>query len=810
VETFIISDESGRLREFEVLTGRLVIGRSKRCDIRIKDGSISSMHAAIEKATDGYYVVDLDSTNGIRVDGQRVKREKVSPGRIVQLGRLVLQMKPVAEAAASAKPGAVSPEDSAPRETQPPAAEQKADVAPLPPAPPEELGRSLARQVALYRWVAVISFLLILCGVASFLYYYFHLRHELAARRAANRQHAAAKRTELPPEAAGAAEILPPERASVPPADENPAVEDVPADAQPAEAPDDSTPTAVEPAVVPPAEPAGTVESPAAAQAPEPTAAPHAWLAIPLNSEQVVRTRKGRTYQGTLVGATASSIELMFGDGSVSVTRTIPIEQVESIGSVPVSPNLEELFQQKAAGVNRASAADLFELAMWCRQYGLHERKDEVLNMVVALTPEHKAARKELRQALYEGKWQPIADLEKRGLHQYKDEWFSEEQLRAKGLHEYEGEWLSESEMMKRKGLVRYGDKWVTEEEKKMLGNGQVNYLGVWVPANVLLELMKDSYYETLLRKLRAMNEGDIRKQANTLLGHHFRSVSDKLGTRLTEAQRAAELVRILAVVAKAKALSDSDFEVSARVLAQELPFADPVESYGYRRFANFTTTFVCDELQRETASHNLAAALGLDSHQVMHMWLLTQDAQNLTSQYKYRLEKANKTAEEAFQKLRDALLNGVNVGFDTPNELERQAAGAEQKLKQLRDEIWRASVAIEEKALHVLTSDQVAMADAYNPSLLPLSPKDLKIVLANKRQKAKEDAAGRKEPPPKKPDRPGELGNIGNYLLNSAAASYMEARLKAERVNIDLLSSTRSCGREKCDLNRLHVLNVK
>ena len=55
-------------------SGTVVLGRSKDADIQIADPNVSRRHAEVRHDGGGYTVVDLDSTNGIEVDGKRVKR----------------------------------------------------------------------------------------------------------------------------------------------------------------------------------------------------------------------------------------------------------------------------------------------------------------------------------------------------------------------------------------------------------------------------------------------------------------------------------------------------------------------------------------------------------------------------------------------------------------------------------------------------------------------------------------------------------------------------------------------------------------
>ena len=56
-----------------------LIGRDEDCDVRFEQKSISKLHCVIAK-TDGLLLVrDLGSTNGTRVNGQRVRRAALLP-----------------------------------------------------------------------------------------------------------------------------------------------------------------------------------------------------------------------------------------------------------------------------------------------------------------------------------------------------------------------------------------------------------------------------------------------------------------------------------------------------------------------------------------------------------------------------------------------------------------------------------------------------------------------------------------------------------------------------------------------------------
>jgi pSer/pThr/pTyr-binding forkhead associated (FHA) protein len=65
---------------------RVVLGRSRESDIQIEDSNVSRRHAELRQEGTTYWIVDLDSTNGIEVNGQRVKRAKLEPGDSFTVG----------------------------------------------------------------------------------------------------------------------------------------------------------------------------------------------------------------------------------------------------------------------------------------------------------------------------------------------------------------------------------------------------------------------------------------------------------------------------------------------------------------------------------------------------------------------------------------------------------------------------------------------------------------------------------------------------------------------------------------------------
>jgi hypothetical protein len=71
---------------FEVKQRRVVIGRSRDCDIQLSDTNVSRRHAELRQEGASYWIVDLGSTNGLEVNGKRVKRAKLNDGDTITVG----------------------------------------------------------------------------------------------------------------------------------------------------------------------------------------------------------------------------------------------------------------------------------------------------------------------------------------------------------------------------------------------------------------------------------------------------------------------------------------------------------------------------------------------------------------------------------------------------------------------------------------------------------------------------------------------------------------------------------------------------
>jgi len=67
----------------------VVLGRGNDCDIRINDHSVSRRHARIQPGADGYYAVDLQSTNGTFVNDRPASICKLTDGDYLRVGNCI-------------------------------------------------------------------------------------------------------------------------------------------------------------------------------------------------------------------------------------------------------------------------------------------------------------------------------------------------------------------------------------------------------------------------------------------------------------------------------------------------------------------------------------------------------------------------------------------------------------------------------------------------------------------------------------------------------------------------------------------------
>jgi adenylate cyclase len=113
------------------------LGRADYNDIVLPDPSISTSHAKLQRREGVWVLVDLDSTNGTFVEGERVKGEApLGPGAMVRLGDVQLLFEPVDEKQGVLKGGGTQVLRAAHSSAPPPPAPPAPAAPPAPPASP--------------------------------------------------------------------------------------------------------------------------------------------------------------------------------------------------------------------------------------------------------------------------------------------------------------------------------------------------------------------------------------------------------------------------------------------------------------------------------------------------------------------------------------------------------------------------------------------------------------------------------------------------------------------------------------------------
>ena len=76
------------------LKGDMSIGRTEGNDLVLNHPSVSRKHARFEGRSDAWWVVDLKSTNGVKVNGNLVTESKVNSGDKISIGSVQLELTP--------------------------------------------------------------------------------------------------------------------------------------------------------------------------------------------------------------------------------------------------------------------------------------------------------------------------------------------------------------------------------------------------------------------------------------------------------------------------------------------------------------------------------------------------------------------------------------------------------------------------------------------------------------------------------------------------------------------------------------------
>lgn len=65
---------------------RVLVGRSRECDVTVSDPNVSRRHIELRRGERGWTAVDLGSTNGMKVNGRRLGHAALNPGDRITIG----------------------------------------------------------------------------------------------------------------------------------------------------------------------------------------------------------------------------------------------------------------------------------------------------------------------------------------------------------------------------------------------------------------------------------------------------------------------------------------------------------------------------------------------------------------------------------------------------------------------------------------------------------------------------------------------------------------------------------------------------
>jgi hypothetical protein len=86
VGRLVLTLKGAIVTEAYLVPGRCVIGRTSDNDLQVESKYVSRHHAQVTTSTDGSWIEDLNSTNGIFVRGKRVRRHRFADGDVVKIG----------------------------------------------------------------------------------------------------------------------------------------------------------------------------------------------------------------------------------------------------------------------------------------------------------------------------------------------------------------------------------------------------------------------------------------------------------------------------------------------------------------------------------------------------------------------------------------------------------------------------------------------------------------------------------------------------------------------------------------------------
>jgi type II secretory pathway predicted ATPase ExeA/pSer/pThr/pTyr-binding forkhead associated (FHA) protein len=82
----VLTLKGSKVQETYLVPGRIFIGRTSDNDLQVESKYVSRHHAQVVTTTEGSWLEDLNSTNGVFLHGRRVRRHRLQEGEVLKLG----------------------------------------------------------------------------------------------------------------------------------------------------------------------------------------------------------------------------------------------------------------------------------------------------------------------------------------------------------------------------------------------------------------------------------------------------------------------------------------------------------------------------------------------------------------------------------------------------------------------------------------------------------------------------------------------------------------------------------------------------
>ena len=159
----VINEGAARGTRYEIRVPLAHIGRGAHNDVVIDDDSVSDIHAKLQRRDDGWYLIDLSSTNGTYVGGSRLTHDRRLDGTPdVRFGGVKLTFRPADVPMAAVKSTRAIASTPIDRSKLPPRQPRAtAPAKPAAPVAPERTGSSVWLWMTILIVAAAVAFYLL-------------------------------------------------------------------------------------------------------------------------------------------------------------------------------------------------------------------------------------------------------------------------------------------------------------------------------------------------------------------------------------------------------------------------------------------------------------------------------------------------------------------------------------------------------------------------------------------------------------------------------------------------------------------------